>query len=293
MVHNGIEYGIMQLITEAYDLLKTALGFDHQQLHEVFSAWNETLELNSYLMEITADIFQYIDSKNNALLEIILDAAEQKETGNWTAIGAIDLGVPVPTIMTAVNARIVSAYKEERTKASQVFDRVSGRDKGEGFVDKVRNALCYAIVRAYAEEMALLKAGQVRQCHWNLLEVQRIWKGGCIRAEFLQPMQQPCPAQLVSNLLLASHFKEAILSQLAAWREAIAVAIQLDILILAMSALLSYLNSYRRDRLPQNLSQAQRDYFGLHTYHRIDRLATFHTEWTQVDAELLQTVTAD
>jgi len=297
MVHNGIEYGIMQLIAEAYDLLKIGLGLNHQQLHEVFSAWNETPELNSYLMEITADIFQYIDPQTkNPLVEMILDAAEQKGTGNWTVISAMDLGVPVPTIMTAVNARIMSAYKEERVKASQVFDGVSGRYQGEGFVDKVRDALYCAIACAYAEGMTLLKtASQERQYHLNLSEVARIWKGGCIiRAEILKPMQQIFYEQPdLANLLLAPYFKEAILNRLAAWKEVITVATQLDIPVPAMSASIAYFNSYRRDRLPQNLTQAQRDYFGSHTYHRIDQPGTFHTEWTQVDAESLQTGTAD
>ncbi|MUL36405.1 NADP-dependent phosphogluconate dehydrogenase [Gloeocapsopsis dulcis] len=296
MVHNGIEYGIMQLIAEAYDLLKTGLGFNHQQLHEVFSAWNASPELNSYLMEITADIFQYIDPETNTpLVEMILDAAEQKGTGNWTVISAMDLGVPVPTILTAVNARIMSAYKEERVKASQVFDGVSGRYQGEGFVDKVRDALYCAQICAYAEGMTLLKAAsQVRQYHLNLSEVARIWKGGCIiRAESLKSMQQIFHEQPNLSMLLAPHFKQAILSRLAAWREVIATATQLDISVPAMSASLAYFNSYRRDRLPQNLTQAQRDYFGSHTYHRIDQPGTFHTEWTPVDAASLQTGTAD
>jgi 6-phosphogluconate dehydrogenase len=299
MVHNGIEYGIMQLIAEAYDLLKLGLGLDHKQLHQVFSEWNATPELSSYLMEISADIFQYIDPDTGIpLVELILDAAEQKGTGNWTVMSAMDLGVPVPTIMSAVNARIISAYKQERVKASQVLECCSGKYEGDAkaFINKVRDAVYCAQICAYAEGMALLKAAsQARQYNLNLSQVARIWKGGCIiRAECLSQIQEVFRQQPeLPNLILASPFKETIWSRLPAWREVIAVAMQLDIPVAALSASLAYFNSYRRDRLPQNLTQAQRDYFGSHTYQRIDQPGTFHTEWTQIDTESLQTGTAD
>lgn len=299
MVHNGIEYGNMQLIAEAYDLLKHGLGLDHNQLHRMFSEWNTTDELNSYLMEITADIFQRLDPQTGSpLVDMILDAAEQKGTGRWTVMSALELGIPIPTIAAAVTARVISSYKEERVKAAQVLPLITSKYEGDtkALHHKIRDALYCAIICCYAEGMELLD-GASKAYHYdlNLSEVARIWKGGCIiRAKCLNEIQDVFGQNPdLPNLLLAPDFKQAILTRLPAWREVIAVAAQLDIPVPALSASLAYFNSYRRDRLPQNLTQAQRDYFGSHTYERIDEPGVFHTEWTHIDEKSLQTGTTD
>jgi 6-phosphogluconate dehydrogenase len=299
MVHNGIEYGMMQLIAEAYDLMSNGLGLSHKQLHQVFSEWNQRAELRSYLLEITADIFQHLEpDTGRPLVNLILDAAEQKGTGNWTVMSAMDLGVPVPTIMAAVNARIISAYKTERMQAAPVLKNPIQEYQGapETLIQQLRDVLYCAQICAYAEGMTLLKvASQIRHYDLNLSEIARIWKGGCIiRAGCLREIQAILDQQPdIPNLLLTPQFYEAILSRQAAWRQVLAVAAQLDIPVPAHSASLAYFNSYRRDRLPQNLTQAQRDYFGSHTYERIDQGGTFHTEWTPIDEASLQTGTAD
>lgn len=290
MVHNGIEYGDMQLIAEAYDILKNVLGLSNQQLHEVFAQWNETEELNSFLIEITADIFKYVDSETKTgLIDLILDAAGQKGTGRWTVVSSLELGVPIPTIYAAVNARVMSAYKEERLGASQellgpTLEFYSGDTAA--FIDKVRDALYCSKMCSYAQGMALLgKASAEFNYSLNLAETARIWKGGCIiRAGFLDKIKaafQDNPQ--LPNLLLAPEFKQTILDRQNAWREVLAVSNQSGIAVPAFSASLDYFDSYRRDRLPQNLTQAQRDYFGAHTYERIDRPRGefFHTEWLE------------
>ena len=288
MVHNGIEYGDMQLIAEAYDLLKNVLGLDRQQLHEVFAEWNSTDELNSFLIEITADIFQNIDPETNLpLVEVILDAAGQKGTGRWTVVSSLELGVPIPTIYAAVNGRVLSAYKEERVAASQALTGPSEKYDGDtkAFINKVRDALYCSKMCSYAQGMALLsKASSEFGFDLNLAEIARIWKGGCIiRAGFLDKIKsafQDNPN--LPNLLLAPEFKQTILDRQKAWREVLVAANRLGIAVPAFSSSLDYFDSYRRDRLPQNLTQAQRDYFGAHTYERIDkpRGEFFHTEWS-------------
>ncbi|MBO3461582.1 NADP-dependent phosphogluconate dehydrogenase [Aetokthonos hydrillicola Thurmond2011] len=299
MVHNGIEYGNMQLIAEAYDVLNHGLGLDNEQLHSCFSAWNATEELNSYLMEITANIFQYIDPESNTpLVDNILDVAEQKGTGRWTVMGALELGVPVPTISAAVNARTMSAFKKERSIVAQALCSTIKKYQVDiqSFIDKLRDALYCAQICSYAEGMELLRAAsQVHDYKLNLSEVARIWKGGCIiRAKCLDDIQDAFRQKPdLQNLLLARNFKEAILNKLPVWREVIATAVALDIPIPAFSASLAYFNTYRRDRLPQNLIQAQRDYFGSHTYERIDKPGVFHTEWNLVEEQSLQTGTTD
>jgi 6-phosphogluconate dehydrogenase len=299
MVHNGIEYGNMQLIAEAYDLLKHGLGLDHNQLHRMFAEWNATDELNSYLMEITADIFQRLDPQTGSpLVDMILDAAEQKGTGRWTVMSALELGIPIPTIAAAVTARVISSFKEERVKAAQAIPPSMSKYEGDtkALHHKIRDALYCAIICSYAEGMELLDgASKAHHYDLNLSEVARIWKGGCIiRAKCLNEIQDVFGQNPdLPNLLLAPDFKQAILTRLPAWREVIAVAAQLDIPVPALSASLAYFNSYRRDRLPQNLTQAQRDYFGSHTYERIDEPGVFHTEWTHIDEKSLQTGTTD
>ena len=290
MVHNGIEYGDMQLIAEAYDLLKNVAGLDGKQLQEVFAEWNTTDELNSFLIEITANIFKYIDPETKEpLVEVIMDAAGQKGTGRWTVMSALELGVSIPTIIAAVNARIMSSYKDERVRASQELTGPSGKYEGDTqeFVNKVRDALYCSKICSYAQGMALLSAASKSYNYdLDLSEISRIWKGGCIiRAGFLDKIKtafKDDPA--LPNLLLAPEFKQSILDRQSAWREVLATASTLGIAVPAFSASLDYFDSYRRERLPQNLTQAQRDYFGAHTYERTDkpRGEFFHTEWTQI-----------
>jgi 6-phosphogluconate dehydrogenase len=288
MVHNGIEYGDMQLIAEAYDLLKNVAGLDHRQLHSVFAAWNQTDELNSFLIEITAQIFTYVDpDTHQALVELILDEAGQKGTGRWTVMSALELGVPIPTITAAVNARIASSHKAERVKASKQLQGPTVRFEGDAaaFTDKVRDALYCSKICSYAQGMALLSnASKEMAFNLNLSEISRIWKGGCIiRAGFLDKIKQAFAEDTgLSNLLLAPEFKQSILDRQAAWREVIATAATMGIPVPAFSASLDYFDTYRRDRLPQNLTQAQRDLFGSHTYQRVDKEGVFHTEWQEV-----------
>lgn len=299
MVHNGIEYGDMQLIAEAYDLLKNTLGLDHQQLHEIFAEWNTTDELNSFLIEITADIFRYIDpDTHKPLVDMIMDAAGQKGTGRWTVQSALELGVCIPTMTAAVNARIMSSYKKERIAASEILTGPTGKYEGDSkaFINAIRDALYCSKICSYAQGMALLgTASKEYSYNLNLSEMARIWKGGCIiRAGFLGKIQNAFienPA--LANLLLAPEFKQTILDRQTAWREVLASAAKLGIPVPAFSASLDYFDSYRRDRLPQNLTQAQRDYFGAHTYERIDKEGFFHTEWTQISEESVQTSTPE
>ncbi|MEB3288920.1 MAG: NADP-dependent phosphogluconate dehydrogenase [Leptolyngbya sp.] len=287
MVHNGIEYGDMQLIAEAYDLMKSVLGLDHNQLYEVFAKWNTTDELNSYLIEITTDIFTNLDpDTGKPLVELILDAAGQKGTGRWTVMSALELGVGIPTITAAVNARILSSIKAERVAASQALTGPSPSFGGDvkDMVNKIRDALYCSKICSYAQGMALIGAASSHYEYGiNLGETARIWKGGCIiRAGFLNKIKQAYDENpSLPNLLLAPEFKQTILDRQAAWREVIALAAHQGIPVPAFSASLDYFDSYRRDRLPQNLTQAQRDYFGAHTYQRTDKEGTFHTEWTK------------
>ena len=299
MVHNGIEYGDMQLIAEAYDLLKNTLGLDHQQLHEVFTEWNTTDELNSFLIEITADIFRFIDPDTNlALVDVIQDAAGQKGTGRWTVQSALELAVPIPTMIAAVNARIMSFYKQDRVEASKELPGPTGKYEGDTkeFINKIRDALYCSKICSYAQGMALLsKASKDLNYNLALSEISRIWKGGCIiRAGFLDKIKTAFrDNENLPNLLLAPEFKQSILDRQDAWREVLIVANKLGIAVPAFSASLDYFDSYRRARLPQNLTQAQRDYFGAHTYERTDKPGTFHTEWTKAAEESLQTGTTD
>lgn len=288
MVHNGIEYGDMQLIAEAYDLLKNAAGLNHEQLHEVFAEWNTTDELNSFLIEITANIFTKMDDETGLpLVDVILDAAGQKGTGKWTVESALDLGISIPTIIAAVNARVISSIKEERVAASKILTGPSGKYDGDmkAFVNMVRDALYCSKICSYAQGMALIgKASKVLfDSKVDLGECARIWKGGCIiRAGFLGKIKHAYDENPdLPNLLLSPEFKQTILDRQDAWREVLMTAAKLGIPVPAFSASLDYFDSYRRDRLPQNLTQAQRDYFGAHTYERTDkpRGEFSHAEW--------------
>jgi 6-phosphogluconate dehydrogenase len=301
MVHNGIEYGDMQLIAEAYDILKNALGLDHKQLHEVFAEWNTTDELNSFLIEITADIFTYIDPETDLpLVDLILDSAGQKGTGRWTVVSSLELGVPIPTIYAAVNARVMSAYKDERVATAKLLTGPTGKYDGDkkAFINKVRDALYCSKMCSYAQGMALMaKASAEYNYNLNLAETARIWKGGCIiRAGFLDKIKTAFNENsTLPNLLLAPEFKQTILDRQEAWREVLVAANSLGIPVPAFSASLDYFDSYRRASLPQNLTQAQRDYFGAHTYERIDkpRGEFIHTEWTKASEMSLQAGNTD
>ncbi|NCR08026.1 MAG: decarboxylating NADP(+)-dependent phosphogluconate dehydrogenase [Microcystis aeruginosa LG13-11] len=287
MVHNGIEYGDMQLIAEAYDVLKNGLGLSNQQLQETFTEWNRTDELNSYLIEITADIFKYVDPETgHHLVDLILDSAGQKGTGRWTVLSSLELGVSIPTIYAAVNARVMSAYKDERVAAAKELPGPRETYLGDAaiFVNKVRDALYCSKMCSYAQGMALIaKASQEFNYNISLPESARIWKGGCIiRAGFLDKIRKAFAENPgLPNLLLAPEFKQSILDRQEAWREVLVLANKLGIPVPAFSSSLDYFDSYRRANLPQNLTQAQRDYFGAHTYQRTDkpRGEFFHTEW--------------
>ncbi|WP_121970203.1 NADP-dependent phosphogluconate dehydrogenase [Leptolyngbya sp. BC1307] len=287
MVHNGIEYGDMQLIAEAYDLLKNVLGLGHKELHEIFAEWNKTEELDSFLIEITANIFTKMDDETGKpLVELIVDKAGQKGTGRWTVMSALDIGVSIPTITAAVNARIMSAIKEERAIAAPQLNGPSASFDGDTkeFVNKIRDALYCSKICSYAQGMDLLsKASDMNGYSLDLGETARIWKGGCIiRAAFLNKIKHAYDQDgKLPNLLLAPEFKQTILDRQSAWREVIATAAKVGIPVPAFSASLDYFDSYRRSRLPQNLTQAQRDYFGAHTYERTDKDGFFHTEWME------------
>jgi 6-phosphogluconate dehydrogenase len=289
MVHNGIEYGDMQLIAEAYDLLRNVLGLNNDELQRVFAEWNETAELNSYLIEITADIFKKVDPDTGMhLVDVILDAAGQKGTGRWTVADALEVGVAIPTIIAAVNARIMSSYKAERMEAAQVLTGPTAKFEGDraAYVNKIRDALYCSKMCSYAQGMALLKkASETYGFELDLGECARIWKGGCIiRAGFLNKIKHAFDENPnLANLLMAPEFKQTILDRQEAWRDVIALAAKVGIAVPAFSASLDYFDSYRRDRLPQNLTQAQRDYFGAHTYERTDKGGVFHTEWMKTD----------
>jgi 6-phosphogluconate dehydrogenase len=286
MVHNGIEYGDMQLIGEAYDILKTALGLKATELADIFDRWNEGV-LNSFLIEITAKIFRKIDEETGKpLVDMVLDKAGQKGTGKWTSQIALDLGVAIPTINAAVEARILSAFKAERQAARKTLGTPSKRFEGNkgGLIDAVHDALYASKICSYAQGMVMMRAASA-EYGWNLnlAEISRIWKGGCIiRARFLDLIKEAYRSQPdLPNLLLHPEFGNWILKAQDAWRMVIQTANGLGIPCLALSGSLNYFDSYRRDRLPQNLTQAQRDFFGAHTYERVDREGIFHTEWGQ------------
>ena len=286
MVHNGIEYGDMQLIAEAYDLLHRGLGLNNVQLHEVFAEWNRG-ELESYLIEITADIFSKTDTETGiAVLDLILDEAQQKGTGKWTSQNSLDLGAPTPTINAAVESRIVSAYKAEREAASKVLAGPEPKINGapQLVIDAVRDALYAAKICSYAQGFGLLRmASKEYSYNLNYGEIARIWRGGCIiRARFLNDIRAAfIRTPDLANLMLDPEFALAMNARQTALRKVVALAAESGIPALAFSSALAYYDAYRSERLPANLTQAQRDYFGAHTYRRIDRAGVFHTEWQE------------
>ncbi|HEX8833462.1 MAG TPA: NADP-dependent phosphogluconate dehydrogenase [Abditibacteriaceae bacterium] len=287
MVHNGIEYGDMQLICECYALLKDVLGLGAQELHEVFAEWNRG-ELDSYLIEITRDIFARVDpDTGGALVDVILDKAGQKGTGKWTIMSALDLGVVVSTINAAVEARVVSSMKQERVNASKVLPTppaVKYEGDRQAFIDAVRDALYASKIVSYAQGLALLRAAS-DQHDWDLSlgNIATIWRGGCIiRAKFLNRITEAYGRDTkLQNLMLDPFFTQALEQSQAGWRRVVSTAVEAGIAVPALSASLAYFDSYRAERLPQNLLQAQRDYFGAHTYERTDQEGTFHTEWIE------------
>ncbi len=286
MVHNGIEYGDMQLIAEAYDILHRALGLSADELHAIFSEWNAG-ELKSYLIEITSHILTKLDPETGQpIVDLILDEAQQKGTGKWTSQNALDLGAPTQTINSAVESRIISAYKDERVTASKVLSGPTAAFAGDRqqLIQDVRNALYASKICSYAQGMTLLKkASEEYGYALNLGQIAKLWRGGCIiRALFLNDIAAAYERNPgLTNLLLDPYFREAFLQRQASLRRVVQTAITLGIPCLAMGASLAYFDAYRTERLPANLTQAQRDYFGAHTYRRIDKEGVFHTEWTE------------
>jgi 6-phosphogluconate dehydrogenase len=287
MVHNGIEYGDMQLICEAYDLLQHGLGLSADELHQVFAEWNNG-ELDSYLIEISSHIFAQKDADGKPLVDKILDAAGQKGTGKWTAISALDLGQPVTVIDESVFARCFSALKEERIAASRILQgpapKIVTRNR-KAFIESVRRALYCSKIVSYAQGYMLLKAA-AKENGWNLNlgGIALMWRGGCIiRSQFLSKIKAAYDKNSeLENLLLDSFFSAALNQYQASWRKALVHAVELGIPTPASSTALAFFDGFRTERLPANLLQAQRDYFGAHTYERNDqpRGQFFHTNWT-------------
>jgi 6-phosphogluconate dehydrogenase len=287
MVHNGIEYGDMQMIAESYFLMKHLLGMSPVEMHGVFKEWNEG-ELNSYLIEITRDILAQVDEETGRpMVDVILDTAGQKGTGKWTSQSALDMGTPAPTVASAVFARFMSAIKEERVAASQVLEGPTPGFEGdeEALIEYIRQALYASKICSYAQGFHLLEMAAA-EYGWalNYGGIALMWREGCIiRAQFLESIKEAFDHNPnLANLLLAPYFKEVIDRTQAAWRRVIALAVTNGIPTPAFSSALAYYDSYRSERLPANILQAQRDYFGAHTYERVDRPRGefFHTNWT-------------
>jgi len=285
MVHNGIEYGDMQLIGESYFLLKNILGLSNDELHQVFSDWNQG-ELDSYLIEITRDIFTKIDEETGKpLVDMILDKAGQKGTGKWTSQNALDLGVPLPIITESVFARFISAMKDERVQASKILTgptSITFNGDRKEFIEQVRQALYFSKICSYAQGFAQMRVAS-EEYGWDLKfgEIAMIWRGGCIiRAQFLQKIKDAFDRDShLKNLLLDPYFKDIADRYQDSLRNVIATAVRNGIPVPGFSAALSYYDSYRTKNLPANLLQAQRDYFGAHTYERVDKEGIFHTKW--------------
>jgi 6-phosphogluconate dehydrogenase len=285
MVHNGIEYGDMQLICEAYQLLKDVVGMTTDELHQTFSDWNQG-ELDSYLIEITADIFTKKDpDTGKAMVDVILDKAGQKGTGKWTSQSSLDLGVPLSIITESVFTRFLSAMKEERVKASKQLSGPAVQPfdgDRKAFIEAVRQALYASKICSYAQGFAQMRAAS-EEYQWGLDygSIAMIFRGGCIiRARFLQNIKDAYDRDpALANLLLDSYFKDIVTKYQDAWRQVVSIAVSRGIPVPAFASALSYYDSYRTERLPANLLQAQRDYFGAHTFQRLDKEGTFHFNW--------------
>lgn len=286
MVHNGIEYGDMQLIAESYDLMKNILGLSVDEMAEIFNEWNQG-ELDSYLVEITADILTRKDDEgtDKPIVDVILDAAGNKGTGKWTSQSSLDLGVPLPLITESVFARFISAYKEERVKASKVLAKPApyqyDGDKKE-LVEKIREALYFSKIMSYAQGFAQLRVAS-KEYDWDLPfgDIAKIWRAGCIiRAQFLQKITDAYEKDAdIENLLLDDYFVEITKKYQQSVRDVVAMAVQAGVPAPTFSSAIAYYDSYRSDRLPANLIQAQRDYFGAHTYERTDKEGIYHYSW--------------
>ena len=285
MVHNGIEYGDMQLIAESYDLMQNILGLSVDEMAETFSEWNK-VELDSFLIEITSDILTRKDDLGTGqpIVDVILDAAGNKGTGKWTSQSALDLGVPLPLITESVFARYISAYKEERVAASEILSKPNFEytgDKAE-LVEKIRQALYFSKIMSYAQGFAQLRTAS-KEYDWNLPfgEIAKIWREGCIiRARFLQKITDAYEREEdLANLLLDDYFKEITEKYQQSVRDVVSLAVQAGVPVPTFSSAIAYFDSYRSKRLPANLIQAQRDYFGAHTYERTDREGIFHYSW--------------
>jgi 6-phosphogluconate dehydrogenase len=292
MVHNGIEYGDMQLISESYHLMKEGLRLSAGEMSDVFGEWNQG-KLDSYLIEITRDILAYKDEDGHALVEKIMDSAGQKGTGKWTVMTALDMGIPLTLIGEAVFARFLSALKDERTKASTVLSGPAPKFEGDkaDFLDDLREALYASKIGSYTQGYMLMRAA-AQQYGWNLNYggVALMWREGCIiRSAFLGKIKEAFDRNPeLSNLLLDPYFKEQVEAAQPAWRRVVAGAVDMGIPVPAMSSALAFFDGYRRERLPANMIQAQRDYFGAHTYERVDRPRGeyYHTNWTGKGGEV-------
>ncbi|MCD6596399.1 MAG: decarboxylating NADP(+)-dependent phosphogluconate dehydrogenase [Bacteroidales bacterium] len=286
MVHNGIEYGDMQLIAEAYMIMKNQLGMSPDEMYEVFNEWNQG-ELDSYLIEITADILKYKDEDGSPLVEKILDTAGQKGTGKWTGIASLDLGVPLTLIAESVFARALSSQKEERVAASKILSGPKIQFSGDKklFIEDIRQALYASKIISYAQGYSLLREA-AKEYGWNLNygNIALLWRGGCIiRSAFLGKIKEAYDKNPdLPNLILDPYFKNIIDKAQPSWRKVVSSTITNGIPVPSMAAAITYYDGYRNERLPANLLQAQRDYFGAHTYERIDkpRGEFFHTNWT-------------
>ncbi len=286
MVHNGIEYGDMQLICEAYQLMRDGLGMSAEEMHDVFAAWNET-ELDSYLIEITRDILGYKDENGEIVVDHILDTAGQKGTGKWTGIAALDEGVALTLIGEAVFSRCLSAIKDERVAASKRFAKTIPAFEGDktAFIEAIRKALYASKIISYAQGYALMRTA-AKTYGWNLNYggIALMWRGGCIiRSVFLGKIKEAFDKNpALVNLLMDDYFAQTIQELVPAWREVVAYAVKAGIPMPAFSSALNYFDGYTTEALPANLLQAQRDYFGAHTYERLDtpRGQFFHTNWT-------------
>ncbi|WP_348920183.1 NADP-dependent phosphogluconate dehydrogenase [Enterococcus rotai] len=286
MVHNGIEYGDMQLIAESYDLMKNILGVSVEEMAGIFKEWNQG-ELDSYLVEITADILTRIDDEGTGkpIVDVIMDAAGNKGTGKWTSQSALDLGVPLPLITESVFARFISAYKDERVKASKVLAKPEASayqgDKKE-LIEKIREALYFSKIMSYAQGFAQLRAAS-EDYEWDLPfgDIAKIWRAGCIiRAQFLQKITDAYDKNpTIENLLLDEYFIDITKKYQQSVRDVVSIAVQAGVPVPTFASAIAYYDSYRSERLPANLIQAQRDYFGAHTYQRTDKEGTYHYSW--------------
>lgn len=282
MVHNGIEYAVMQSIAETYWAMENLLGLNHEEMADRFGAWNERLE--AYLMEITEEILREEDEETGRpLLEVILDTAKQKGTGKWTSHSALDLGVPVPTITAAVDARLLSARKEQRGRLASIY----GSDEFEvynGFADDLRDALYVSIMTAYAQGLDLLvEASDEYDYDLDLQDVAQIWKDGCIiRSKLLDRISESYADPGLDTLLASDQFSDIYREEIPKLKKVVTAISGTDLICPALSASLNYFNSLTAERLPANMIQAQRDYFGAHTYQRLNKEGSFHTEWQEI-----------